>query len=212
MPCRLITLVVLGMVLAACGPGSSESAATTVTPVATVAPNARVLPDETTVVEAAPVIETAESEATEIVESVELETTDVAQELDQEATQIVRNMREEAAEVELPTPADADVRVMELGNYIGDVVAVRGSITERIGQHAFLIRDPVLLDGDEALVIYDQSDFALAEGQTVLVSSEVRPFNLTELERETGLDLPDEQLTALQTDLVLVAQSIIQVS
>jgi hypothetical protein len=55
-------LIVLGSVLTACG--AIPLAEPTLTPVATVAPNARALPGETTLVEAAPRIATEEAEAT----------------------------------------------------------------------------------------------------------------------------------------------------
>jgi hypothetical protein len=200
------------IVLIACGGNQAEEAPVVTTPIATVAPNARALPDETTVVEAAPLIGTAEVAATDIAESVDADATDVAQELDQEATEIVSSMQEQqrTADALIATPNDAEVSPTELRSYLGQSVAIRGSITQLLGPHSFLMRDPAILDGEEALVIYDQADLALAEGQNLLVGGEVRQFDLDALESSTGLDLPDAQLMALQTDLVLVAQSITQ--
>jgi hypothetical protein len=213
----LSTLVIFGSMLHACGANQSadmvNTATPAITPVATVAPNARTLPDETTVVEAAPLIETAETEATDIASSIQNEATEVAREIDEEATEIVSDMQQ--AEPDIPeeaTAAEADVQVAELRDYIGQSVAVKGSVIELIGEHAFLLQDPVLLDGDEALVIYDQADFALSEEQNLLVSGDVRRFDLNEIEQITGLDLSDNQVMALQPDVVLIAESIIRTS
>jgi hypothetical protein len=204
-------LVISCIALSACGANQAEEAATA-TPFATVAPNARTLPDETTVVEAAPLAATTEAEATAMIESAEVEATDMAQNLDEEATEMARD-QEQAATGATPaaTPTSAETGVAELRAYMGKSVVVRGNITELIGQHAFLIEDQALLDGAEALVIYDRADFALAAGQGVMVGGEVRAFDLGSLEETTGLDLPDQQLTALQTDPVLVADSMTRI-
>jgi hypothetical protein len=215
----LVMLAVLGILastVTACGANQAGDISDTatpeaMTPIATVAPNVRALPDETTVAEATPSIGTAELAATDIAESVQREATEVAQELDEEATEIVQDLQQARPDpdvVETSTPADAQVQVIELRDYLGQSVSVQGSITELIGQHAFLLQDPVLLDGEEALVIYDQVDFTLSEGQNLLIGGEVHPFDLNQLEQTTSLDLPDEQLMALQIDVVVIADAI----
>jgi hypothetical protein len=151
-------LIVLGSVLTACG--AIPLAEPTLTPVATVAPNARALPSETTLVEAAPRI------------------ADDAQDTTPEATA----MPNETQPTDTPirgtaTPIMPEARIDELLTYTGRSAAVRGSITELVGEHAFRMRDPALLDEERVLVIYNQAGFELAEGQTVLANGEVRQFN-----------------------------------
>jgi hypothetical protein len=75
------------------------------------------------------------------------------------------------------TPIMPEARIDELLTYTGRSAAVRGSITELVGEHAFRMRDPALLDEERVLVIYNQAGFELAEGQTVLANGEVRQFN-----------------------------------
>jgi hypothetical protein len=203
-------LIVLGSVLTACG--AIPLAEPTLTPVATVAPNARALPGETTLVEAAPRIATEEAEATATQEATQRTPTDDAQDTTPEATA----MPNETQPTDTPirgtaTPIMPEARIDELLTYTGRSAAVRGSITELVGEHAFRMRDPALLDEERVLVIYNQAGFELAEGQTVLANGEVRQFNLSEIEERTGLDLADEQIIANQTNLVLIADSVMQI-
>jgi hypothetical protein len=174
------------------------------------APNARALPEETTLAEAAPRIETAEAEATEIVEAGEEEATTLAQNTTPEATGAAPTQPPESP-AEGVTVTPFDVGLSDLRSYMQQSVAVRGSITELIGQHAFLLSDPVLLDGEEVLVIYDQSDFALSTEQSVLVGGVVRQFDLDAIEQTTGLNLPNDQLVEFQDEPVVVANSITRI-
>lgn len=193
-----MVLVALAL-LAACG--SVPFSEPTVTPIATVAPNARALPSETTLVEAAPSIATTEAQETAPPDDAAPTPTD--------ATAPAAD--EQAADTPVPgtaTPEMPEVRVDELLSYMQQSVAVRGTIVELVGEHAFVIQDSVLLDEEPVLVIYDQADFSLAEGQSVLVGGEVRPFDLAALEDQTGLDLEDAPIQANRTDPVLVADSI----
>jgi hypothetical protein len=209
-------LAVLAALLVACGGngGNGEdqavAPANTATPVATLAPNARALPGETTLAEAAPRIETAEAEATEIVEAGEEEATTLAQETTPEATGAAPTQPPESP-AERVTVTPFDVGLSDLRGYLQKSVAVRGSITELVGQHAFLLSDPVLLDGEEVLVIYDQSDFALSTEQSVLVSGIVRQFDLDAIEQTTGLDLPNDQLAPFENEPIIVADSLTRI-
>jgi hypothetical protein len=175
--------------------------------VATVAPNSRALPDETTVIEAAPSVATVEAAAT-----VATETEEAAQAAEPETPVPADDEQPAATPFGTATPEMPEVRVSELATYTGRSVAVRGTISERLGEHALLLNDPTLLDEEQrVLVIYDQVDVALEEEQLVLISGEVRPFDLGEIEESTGLDLPDEQIISNQTDPVLIADSITRV-
>jgi ABC-type Fe3+-hydroxamate transport system substrate-binding protein len=206
-----VLLVALSLLLAACGGGQAEEeAASTATPVATLAPNARALPGETTVAEAAPRIETAEAEATEIVEAGEQEATAMVPDATADATSTAPT-QPPGDVTEGTTATPFDVGLSDLRGYMQKSVVVRGSITELIGQHAFLLSDLVLLDGEEVLVIYDQSDFALSTQQSVLVGGVVRQFDLSTIEQATGLDLPNDQLTEFQEEPIVVADSITRI-
>lgn len=208
-----VLLLLCSLVLTACG-GTEEQAAddptsetalptvttedsdTTPTVAETEAP---VAPDE---------LDEIDMQATTLAEVQAAEATDLARVQSAEATNLAE-IQAENQEILINTPTDTpDVSINDLDDYLNESVAVRGTVTEIISDNAFLVRDPVLLDGDEVLIIYQQADFSISEDLQLLVGGEVQEFDSSAIEAAAGVELQDERFSAYQGQLVVVADAL----
>ncbi len=211
---RLLALLLLcGLVLAGCG-GTEEQAAADTTPEAAPPTDTPEESDTTpTVAETeAPVapdeLDEIDIQATDLAEVQAAAATDLAEVQAAEATDLAE-VQAENEEILINTPTDTpDVSINDLDDYLNESVAVRGTVTEIISDNAFLVRDPVLLDGDEVLIVYQQADFSISEDLQLLIGGEVQEFDLPAIEAAADLDLQDERFSAYQDQLVVVADAL----
>jgi hypothetical protein len=95
---------------------------------------------------------------------------------------------------ELPTPEVAIVTVHDIdyniNEHLAKNVSVRGAVGEVISDSAFVLEDPTPLTG-EVLVIYEDidTDIAIQEGDSVIVTGGVSQFDPENLEGNSGLTL-----------------------
>jgi uncharacterized protein YdeI (BOF family) len=98
---------------------------------------------------------------------------------------------------ELPDPEEVIVTVHDidynLNEHLAENVSVRGTVGEVISNNAFVLEDPTPLTG-EVLVIYEDidTDIAIQEGDSVIVTGSVSQFDPENLEGTSGvtLDIP----------------------
>ena len=110
-----------------------------------------------------------------------------------------------------PDVRAAPVSVAELTGdsrqYRNRIVTVSGRVTAIVGLQGFLL-------GDELLVVHDESLPSARTpwaGEIVQVTGQFYPFDLARVERETGVDLPDERYAAFAGRPALIAVAIRQV-
>ncbi|MCG6133203.1 MAG: hypothetical protein MET45_00805 [Nostoc sp. LLA-1] len=83
-----------------------------------------------------------------------------------------------------PDPGDI---TSEPDLFYGQTLAITGEVGERKDNASFILGEDQLLGGDELLVIHPQPQANLNEGDNVVVTGEVRPFNVAELQRDYNL-------------------------
>lgn len=83
-----------------------------------------------------------------------------------------------------PDPGDL---TSEPDLFYGQTLAVTGEVGERKGNTSFVLGEDQVLGGDELLVIHTEPQADLNEGENVVVTGELRPFNVAELQRDYNL-------------------------
>jgi hypothetical protein len=110
----------------------------------------------------------------------------------------LRTLRESAIELILQIP----------GQYTGQPVTVSGGVSDTVDQRSFTLSSGGLLDPNEILVVRTSEqaqDVAVAEGDGIRISGELRLFELAEVESGFRLDLDNELYDRYQTDPVILA-------
>lgn len=78
--------------------------------------------------------------------------------------------------------------------FYGQRIAVTGEISEYRGLNTFVLEDRELFQGDELLVINTGTGQLINAGDPVVVTGQLRPFTMAEIERDFDIDLWDLDL------------------
>jgi hypothetical protein len=83
-----------------------------------------------------------------------------------------------------PDPGDI---TSEPALFYGQTLAITGEVGERKDNASFILGEDQLLGGNELLVLHPEPQANLNEGDNVVVTGQVRPFNVAELQRDYNL-------------------------
>jgi hypothetical protein len=96
--------------------------------------------------------------------------------------------------------------------FYGETIAVEGEISEVTDPSAFILSDPGLFEGEGVLVLNSAQDNTLEAGETVVVTGELRPFVVADIERDYDLtwdlDLQRELEAEYREKPVFVAREV----
>lgn len=96
--------------------------------------------------------------------------------------------------------------------FYGETIAVEGEIAEVTAPGVFTLSDPGLFEGERVLVLNPTPNNALETGETVVVTGELRPFVVADIERDYDLtwdlDLQRELEAEYREKPVFVAREV----
>ncbi len=92
--------------------------------------------------------------------------------------------------------------------YYGKRLAVTGEVAEVVGPTAFKLDEDELLGATDLLVLTQQPKAKVEDGKTVAVTGVLRPFVVSEVERDFDLDLSPELEVEYENKPVLVTEAV----
>jgi len=92
--------------------------------------------------------------------------------------------------------------------YYGKRLAVSGEVEDVVGPTAFTLDEDELFGASDLLVVTQKTQKAATDGETVAVTGVLRPFVVSEVERDFDLDLDPELQVEYEDKPVFIADAI----